>query len=177
MGVLVNITEYFAPGEKAPAEEWFNFGLKMEQRCPVEAETAYRRAISLDPGFTSAHVNLGTLRYNAQDFAEAERCYREAIRLDQDYALAWYNLGNALDETGRMAEAVDAYATAIRLVPGYADAHYNVALTCEKLGNHMRALKHWMQYLQYDGQSPWAQYARAQVKKTTQASGLNIASE
>jgi tetratricopeptide (TPR) repeat protein len=80
----------------------------------------------------AAHINLGTLYYNRQEYALAEKHYRSAIQIDPRYALAYFDLGNVLDETGRVEEAINTYKTAIQLAPTYADAHYNIALAYEK---------------------------------------------
>ena len=75
------------------------------------------------------------------------------LKLTRSYALAFFDLGNSLDELQRLDEAVEAYRTAIRLVPKYADAHYNLALAYERVGEHRRALPHWMTYA---SSIPWA---------------------
>ena len=80
----------------------------------------------------AAHINLGTLYYNRQDFVAAEKHYRLAVEADPRYALAYFDLGNVLDETGRIEDAIVAYRTAVQLAPTYADAHYNLALAYER---------------------------------------------
>jgi tetratricopeptide (TPR) repeat protein len=158
------------------AEEWFALGLSLEGEPELrpQAAEAYHRCLDLDPNFTGAHINLGTLHYHEKDFVLAERCYRAALALDPDYALAHFNLGNVLDETGRLQEAVAAYSAAVRLVPDYADAHYNLALAFQRLGQPRRAVPHWQRYLGLDRQSPWATHARAQLKHALQRDGLKI---
>ena len=58
--------------------------------------------LELDPDHAAAHINLGTLHYNRQEYALAEKHYRRAIEIDPRYALAYFDLGNVLDETGRV---------------------------------------------------------------------------
>ncbi|MGH9467352.1 MAG: tetratricopeptide repeat protein [Terriglobales bacterium] len=158
------------------AEQWFAFGLSLEgdpeQR--EQAAAAYEQCLALDPGFLSAYINLGTLRYHQKDFSAAERCYRRALQLDAGYALACFNLGNVLDETGRMAEAIASYLTAVRLVPGYADAHYNLALAYQRQGQPRRAVPHWRQYLGLDRDSAWAEHARTQLKQALARDTLQL---
>lgn len=155
-----------AAGETA--EQWFAFALSLEGQPSLRAQAAegYERCLQLDPQFTSAYINLGTIRYHLRDFAAAERCYRQALTLDSSYALAWFDLGNVLDETGRLSEAVDAYQAAIRSAPQYADAHYNLALAFQRAGLPRRAVPHWRQYLDIDRSSPWAAHARSQLKRS-----------
>ena len=158
------------------AEQWFAFALSLEGEPELrdQALAAYEHCLELDPGFTSAYINLGTLRYHQKDFAGAEQCYRGALNLDGDYALAHFNLGNVLDETGRLQEAIVEYQAAVRLVPGYADAHYNLALAFQRLGQPRRAVPHWRQYLGLDHGSAWADHARAQLKQTLARDSLKL---
>ena len=84
---------------------WFARGIALEEdpSTQTEAIAAYHRVLDLDPVHAAAHINLGTLYYNRQDFGRAEKHYRHAIESDPRYALAYFDLGNVLDETGRVA--------------------------------------------------------------------------
>lgn len=158
------------------ASDYFARGIALEEDPLSQAEAieAYRMAIGLDPQHAAAHINLGTLYYNRQDYALAEAHYRKAMEVDPRYALAYFDLGNVLDETGRLREAVWAYRQAILLAPTYADAHYNLALAYEKLKQPRKALPHWRAYLRMDGSSPWATHARNQVKKILAGEELKL---
>ena len=123
----------------------------------------YQQVLELDPDHAAAHINLGTLHYNRQEYALAEKHYRRAIEVDPRYALAYFDLGNVLDETGRVAEAIQTYSTALQLAPTYADAHYNLALAYEKIKEPRKALKHWRAYVKLDTVGPWAVHARNQI--------------
>ena len=108
----------------------FARGVTLEEHPSThdEAIQTYQQVLEVEPDHAPAHINLGTLYYNRQDFVSAEKHYRLAVEADPRYALAYFDLGNVLDETGRIGEAVVAYTAAIRLAPTYADAHYNLAL-------------------------------------------------
>jgi len=140
----------------------------------VQAITAYQRVLELDPEHAAAHINLGTLHYNRQDYTLSEKHYRAAIAIDPRYALAYFDLGNVLDETGRVNEAIQAYNTALQLAPTYGDAHYNVALAYEKVREPRKALKHWRAYVKLDTSGPWAVHARNQIQRILQADGLKL---
>jgi len=182
----------FAPGEKVVAStpvalsrptpepsdvsELFAHGISLEEdpSRQQEAIATYQRVLELDPEQAAAHINLGTLCYNRQDYSKAEQHYRRAIAVDPRYALAYFDLGNVLDETGRVAEAIETYQTALQLAPTYADAHYNLALAFEKIKEPRKALKHWRAYVKLDGTGPWAAHARNQVKRILQSDGLKL---
>jgi len=166
--------------EPSPREHevasWFARGIALEEdpNTQGEAIAAYHRVLDLEPTHAAAHINLGTLYYNRQDFAQAEKHYRRAIESDSRYALAYFDLGNVLDETGRVHEAVQTYKTALQLAPTYADAHYNLALAFEKLREPRKALKHWQAYVKLDTSGPWSVHARSQIKRILQADGLRL---
>lgn len=155
---------------------WFARGVTLEEDpgSQTEAIAAYHKVLDLDPSHSAAHINLGTLYYNRQDFTLAEKHYRAALEADPRYALAYFDLGNVLDETGRVQEAVATYKTAIQLAPTYADAHYNLALAYEKLREPRKALKHWQAYVKLDTSGPWSVHARSQIKRILQADGLKL---
>jgi tetratricopeptide (TPR) repeat protein len=155
---------------------WFARGIALEEDPNTQADAiaAYQRVLDLSPAHAAAHINLGTLYYNRQEFGLAERHYRAAIEADPRYALAYFDLGNVLDETGRVHDAVQTYKTALQLAPTYADAHYNLALAYEKVREPRKALKHWQAYVKLDTSGPWSVHARSQIKRILQADGLKI---
>ncbi len=156
--------------------ELFTHGIAMEEHPAThdEAIRTYLRVLEVEPLHAAAHINLGTLYYNRQDFASAEKHYRAAVAADPRYALAYFDLGNVLDETGNVQDAIAAYRTAIQLAPTYADAHYNLALAFERKGEARQALQHWKTYLKLDNTGPWAVHARNQVARILEADKLKI---
>ena len=166
--------KHMRPAETA--EELFLKGVALEEDPATQAEAieCYRQALELEPEHAAAHINLGTLYYNHQDYTQAEKHYRRAASADPRYALAYFDLGNVLDETGRLPEAVCAYRQAITLAPTYADAHYNLALAYEKMGQQRQALEHWRAYVRLDTRGPWAVHARSQIQKTLHSDPLQV---
>ena len=149
-------------------------GLEEDPRNQMQAIAVYERVLDLDPTHAAAHINLGTLYYNRQDYAAAEDHYRKAIQIDPRYALAYFDLGNVLDETGRVGDAIQTYLTALQLAPTYADAHYNLALAYEKMKEPRKALKHWQAYVKLDATGPWSVHARTQIKRILKADSLKL---
>ncbi len=156
--------------------ELFSHGIAMEEHPAThdEAIRTYLRVLEIEPEHAAAHINLGTLYYNRQDFASAEKHYRAAVAADSRYALAYFDLGNVLDEIGNVQDAIAAYRTAIQLAPTYADAHYNLALAYEREGQARQALQHWKTYLKLDNTGPWAVHARNQVARILEGDKLKI---
>jgi len=139
-----------------------------------ESMQLYRRVLEIESNHAAAHINLGTLHYNRQDYKAAELHYRKAVEVDPRYALGYFDLGNVLDETGRVEEAIRAYRSAISLAPTYADAHYNLALAYEKTRQPRRALTHWRAYVRLDTSGPWSTHARNQIQKILHADDLKV---
>ncbi len=158
------------------AAELFARGIILEEdpRTQDEAIAVYVKVLEMDLNHAAAHINLGTLYYNRQDYALAEKHYRSAIEIDARYALAYFDLGNVLDETGRVVEAIATYKSALQLAPTYADAHYNLALAYEKIREPRKALQHWRAYVRLDTVGPWAVHARHQIQRILQADNLKL---
>lgn len=165
-----------SPDEQSDVAELFSRGVALEEdpRNHLQAISLYQRVLELDAQHAAAHINLGTLYYNRQDYKAAEEHYRSALKIDPKYALAHFDLGNVLDETGRVAEAIQTYHLAIQLAPTYADAHYNLALAYEKIKEPRKALKHWQAYVKLDSTGPWATHARSQIKRILKADPLKL---
>jgi tetratricopeptide (TPR) repeat protein len=182
VGTVVTTSSVVSGGKIKPIvdlenlAELFSHGVAMEEHPSThdEAIHTYLRLLEIEPHHAAAHINLGTLYYNRQDFASAENHYRAAVAADSRYALAYFDLGNVLDETGRVQDAIAAYRTAIQLAPTYADAHYNLALAYERQGLPRDALRHWKTYLKLDNSGPWAVHARNQVARILEADKLKI---
>lgn len=162
--VPTNVNELFARG----------IALEEDPGSQQEAISTYQKVLEMEPQHAAAHINLGTLYYNRQDYRMAEQHYRQAIEIDPRYSLAYFDLGNVLDETGRVGEAILTYQTALQLAPTYADAHYNLALAYEKIKEPRKALAHWRAYVKLDTTGPWAVHARNQVRRILQADGLKL---
>ena len=176
---VVMSTPISTPRPESPPSDvnaLFARGIALEEDPNTQAHAiaVYQKVLELDPAHAAAHINLGTLYYNRQEYPLAEKHYRQAIEVDQRYALAYFDLGNVLDETGRVPEAIQTYNTALQLAPTYADAHYNLALAYEKIKEPRKALRHWRAYVKLDTTGPWAVHARNQIQRILQADGLKM---
>ena len=129
------------------AEDWFQAALESEQIGDhANAESAYRSALTTEPGHVAARINLGRLRHVARDLQEAEMLYREALRLDPDHPTARFNLGVVLEDRGATAEAIAEYREAARIDPRVADVHFNLARLYQQAGDQQAALRHFSRF-------------------------------
>jgi len=165
-----------AGGRDPELQGLFLAAVKAEEqgRKSVAMET-YALILAIEPAYTAALINLGTLHYHQKQYERAEELYRRATVSDPSYVLAYFDLGNVLDELERPDESIAAYRRAIALAPGYADAHYNLALAFERKGERRRALTHWQIYIRLDKSGPWADHARGQIRKLLSREKLAIA--
>jgi protein O-GlcNAc transferase len=124
------------------AGAWYNYGVALAKlERPAEAETALRRAMQLDPAFSSldAYANLAAALWKQGRLDEVVACYREALLLVPDSPALHYLLGNALAQRGQLDEAVGSYREAVRLKADFLDAHYELGATLRHLGRHDEA--------------------------------------
>src|SRR4051794_23705296 len=102
----------------------------------TEAEPFYRAALSLDPEFKEAWMNLGLAAFSLGRREEAQACQREALRLDPDTPDAHNNLGMIHYSQGHLAEAENCFRAALRLDSGHANATLNLG-SVRQLGGHV----------------------------------------
>ncbi|MGB6973167.1 MAG: tetratricopeptide repeat protein [Terracidiphilus sp.] len=165
-------------GSGAPTvQDWFFAAVQAEESGEKHRAIAlYSQLIQRDPSYAPAYINLGTIHFHLRQYPRAEDLYRRATETDPHYVLAFFDLGNVLDELARPDESIAAYQHAVALAPRYADAHYNLALAFERKGDARSALRHWHAYLRLDRTGPWAEHARAQLRRLLSREKLSIAS-
>jgi tetratricopeptide (TPR) repeat protein len=95
------------------AEAWAALGFAyMGAKRITESESALRRAISLKPGVSAWHRDLGVVLAAQRKSEGARREYRRAAELDPHDATAWINLGNLERRQNRPDAALAAYRAA-----------------------------------------------------------------
>ena len=119
------------PRNRNLAEEWaFTGSSLVTEHNLAEAETAYRRALSLDPGSGFAWDGLGLVHYDAGRLADARPAFARAAALDPDSARAAFHLALVDERDGRAPQAIAGYARALDLSPNDAEiaSHLGTAL-------------------------------------------------
>ena len=127
------------------AGAYYNLGnllndLGISPRSPLkEAETCYRRAISITPDSFLAYNNLGNLLTTLGRLDEAKACYKKAIIISPDFAEAHNNLGNIMKNLSRLEESEVFYRKAISIKPDYFEAYSNLGSNLRSLGKFEEA--------------------------------------
>lgn len=109
-------------------------GLYLASGDGARAARAFDTSLSIEPNY-AALSNLGTMKFEASDYAGAADMYRRAAELQPDSYMTWGNLGDALAAVpATAAQAADPYRRAARLAQDYAlvksdDAEVRAALS------------------------------------------------
>jgi len=107
----------------------------------AQAETAYRKAIALDPHFIPAYVNLADLYRALRRDANAERVLHEGLRVVPDSSALHEALGLTLVRQGKKSAALAQFATAAKLAPDNARHAYIYAVALFDAGRQADALR------------------------------------
>jgi tetratricopeptide (TPR) repeat protein len=148
----------------ARAFEQLGTALVAQGRLP-EAIEPYRRAVTIEPDFVSAHANLGNALTQTGQFEEAISHYDRVRRLDPDHVEARLNRGHALDMLGRGAESIEAYREATQVNRRRADrqalarAYYNLGSALGRQGDLDAAVNQYRKALELEPDYEKAHYS------------------
>jgi tetratricopeptide (TPR) repeat protein len=169
------IRVYMAPGDiealnrRKRARVPYNAGLDNATKgAYLDAVTDFLRALELDPEFAEAAYNLGVTYQKLDSHEKAVKQFQAAIDLRPRNAGYYYAMGNSYFHLGRYDLAVNAFEQALSVKPNYLKAQYSLAASLEKAGNTRRARREWERYLDMDGDSEWAERARARLAELGQ---------
>ena len=117
---------------------WNALGLAQSIKTNFEASLqAFLKALAINPQFTEAHNNLGTIYFELKQYDKAETEYRQAL-LDPAYTsreLPYYNLARLYFVQDRLEEAYDHIQKALQIKFRFGMAHNLRGLILEKMGD------------------------------------------
>ncbi|KAB1253291.1 UDP-N-acetylglucosamine--peptide N-acetylglucosaminyltransferase 110 kDa subunit [Camelus dromedarius] len=93
------------------------------------------KAVTLDPNFLDAYINLGNVLKEARIFDRAVAAYLRALSLSPNHAVVHGNLACVYYEQGLIDLAIDTYRRAIELQPHFPDAYCNLANALKEKGS------------------------------------------
>jgi tetratricopeptide (TPR) repeat protein len=130
------------------------------------AEENYRKAIKLNPDYSTAYWNLGDTLAKSGILAEAEENYRKAIELNPQSAEAFYNFANLLAKNKeRWDEAEQNYRKAIELNPDYGYIYYSLGVLFQKQNRFTEAIEAFQQRIKLDKTNVVARISLAAIYK------------
>lgn len=115
--------------------------LRARRGQPEDARTLYQQAISLEPRFVPAYVNLADLHRAAQRDAQAEQVLRDGLSAVPTSPALREALGLTLVRRGRKADALAEFAAAHRAAPEQPRYAYVHALALDDAGRRSEAIR------------------------------------
>ena len=132
-------------------ESWRNVGnIAFELSRFEEAEAAYQKLLTIQPGLTEVYMALGSIYKRQKKHAMAIRHYQEALKLDLNLVNARLNLGILAAEQGELDEAVELLREEIKIQPDSAEAYYYLGEVYRKQNEYDLAEKAYQDTIQAD---------------------------
>jgi tetratricopeptide (TPR) repeat protein len=149
----------------------FLHGVKMsEKNLWQSAGSDFERAVTLDPGFSEAHGNLGVAYTGLWLLDRAANEFRRAIELDPATGVHHANLAFILIEQQRWGEAEREAQAAVNLDPSNVKAHYLLGfLLARRPGGRSHAEPHLVIAAR---EFPEAHYVLAEIYRSQGADSI-----
>jgi Flp pilus assembly protein TadD len=108
-----------------------------------EAVKSYQKAISLNPDFTEAFVNLGVAYYQLGKYSKAIDAYKKALLLSPHSPSLYNKLGSIYILHGSYTKALDSFRKASEIEPQNPVSHYNLGIAYYLNGDRNAAFKEY----------------------------------
>lgn len=105
-----------------------------------EAETCYKKILSVQPDHADALHHWGIIAYQTSQYDSAIDLIKRALALKPKNALAINSLGNALQAKGKTEEATTCFHRALTLKPDLPEAHNNLGNILQEQGRYEEAI-------------------------------------
>lgn len=139
----LSLSEKQKAGKDGAAEYFLQGYSYAQQQKYSDAIDAYRIAISIDPRYVNAYMNMGVAYYKTGNYAAAIDSYRRAIGLKRDDLPAYSKLGAAYIIIGNYSKAIDTFKHAARIEPANSDIHFQLGVTFLLTGNKDGAISEY----------------------------------
>ena len=129
------------PTAKQNATVFYVYGLVYEHtNRPDQAVLAYQKAVTIDPNYQSALVNLGAYQLRNKQYQEAQQTFEKLTNGGRNDEVTWTSLGSAYrgesgdypagsgDRNNFILKAEAAYKRATQTSPNYGPAYFNLAM-------------------------------------------------
>ncbi len=167
--------------ESANADYNYYLGTAYHQKKDlVKAQAAYKKALSLKPGYTEAQQALASIdqqaasatldkaidAYNKKNYPVAFILVNEALSKNNQDAMGHYYKGLILDAQKKPTLAAQSYRDAIRYNPDFTDAYYALGVALDNAKDSTGARNAFEKFLSLSGTNDddFVKYARERVK-------------
>jgi len=106
------------------------------------AKSNYERAIKLNPKYSEAINNLGTVYYAGKNYRRAIGCYKKALRYSSPTASIYANMGAAYFARKDYKQATEYYEKALKLDPDVFEHHSTFGTLMQERTIGDRAMYH-----------------------------------
>jgi tetratricopeptide (TPR) repeat protein len=130
-----------------------------------QAETAYKKAVELNPSFAPAYSGLATLYNQQKKFKEAQEMSALVTKHSAGAtggvsAETYFNQGAISWNANNFADAQEKFEAAIKANPNYAEAHFMLGKVYINLGKMPEAVTEFETYLKIAPTGPNAKEAQ-----------------
>jgi tetratricopeptide (TPR) repeat protein len=161
--------EAFSEGSPKDAVLRNKTGIAHHQLMQLDiARKYYEQAVKLNPGYSEAINNLGTVYYAGKSYRRAIAQYKKALKLAPDSASIHSNLGTAYYARNQLALATEEYHIALKLDPEVFEHHSSYGVLLQERSVQDRAKYHYLMAVLYahDGRNELAiQYLRKALEE------------
>ncbi|HYK40594.1 MAG TPA: FG-GAP-like repeat-containing protein, partial [Candidatus Eremiobacteraceae bacterium] len=98
----------------------------MGQQKFADAQKQFEAALTADPKYTLAKLNLGVALHAQQKIEESRTALLEATGKRPDDPYGWYHLGLVLKDLNEPEKAIGAFEMVTKIVPNDPDAYYQI---------------------------------------------------
>lgn len=138
---------------------------RMDIREWKTAEGSLLRAQELKPDDIATQLALGEVYWRQKRFEEAEKTLLETLRRDDQAWQGFFTLGRLYWELGNVAKAGPAVGRTLQLKPDFAEAHLLAGNILLKLGQNMRALLEYEEYVRLDPKGEYVTQTRTLIQR------------
>ncbi len=122
--VAIDLLEEHLPSQPTANGYWHLASLHARQGDPTRSIEAIDEALTIDPHFGPARVDLAIRHARAGDLPRAQRELEQAIADHPYYSKAHFNLGALMLQRTGPAAARQHFERALTLAPGYVEAQF-----------------------------------------------------
>jgi TolB-like protein/class 3 adenylate cyclase/tetratricopeptide (TPR) repeat protein len=106
----------------------------------ADAETGFKRALALKPGYARAHEQFGLLLVILRRFPESMAEFQRARQLDPFSLSVSNGLGRVLHFERRYEEALAQFKRTLEIDPQFSEVHFNIGITYLAMGRYDDAI-------------------------------------